>query len=644
MDSRESNRPYQLTSVVNNTEGEVAREGNVDVQNLTRGVENDRYMNLIRSSKVMMVDDEPLTLEVMKIMLEDEGYNDFVVTDTSADAMDLLEKNNPDVVLLDVFMPGVTGFEILEKMRATKEYKHIPVIILTSSTDANTRLKALELGATDFLSKPVDPSELGLRLRNTLAAKAYQDQLTYYDSLTGLPNRRLFIQQAQWAVLNAERNNRSCAFLYIDVDRLKRVNDVLGLLIGDELLCQVSARLNERTRGSDFLGRIGSERGRRPGDERGQYTVSHLGGDEFAILLPEMSLVENAATVGQRLLTAMAEPFKIGGHELYVTLSIGISVFPTDGSDSDTLLKHADVAKQHAKLQGGNNFQFYSKHLNSMSLARLKLENHLRKATARDELQLYYQPKVRTATGELSGVEALLRWDSPELGMVSPATFIPIAEETALIEPIGDWVLRDACRQIKSWQSQGIDVPRVSINVSSHQFSKRNFLSDILLVLEEFSVSAEYLTLELTESTVMEDAEASARVLLQMKEAGLKLSIDDFGTGYSSLSYLKKLPLDELKIDRSFLSDVPNSGEAAAIVRAIIALSHTLGLSVVAEGVETTEQLDFLQCYGCEEFQGYLRSKPLPADQFTERFLLAQERDEQGQEPGEAIAQRAVSG
>ena len=567
--------------------------------------------DILRTARVMMVDDEPITLEVVREFLVEAGYQNFIMTSEPADAMKLLAHERPDVVLLDLMMPRVSGFDILKAMRADPMFRHIPVIVLTSSSDAGTKLKALELRATDFLAKPVDASELVLRMRNTLVAKAYVDRITYFDHLTGLHNRRMFVDHLDWTLRQAECYGRTGAILHINIDRFKTINDALGPALGDELLKAAAKRFEECITVSDTLGQIE--------EHRTAPTLSRLGSDDFAVLLGQIEKTERAAIVAQQVHASMAAPFEVGGREVFATCSIGITVFPTDGLDRNGLLQHAAVALNVAKERGGNNSCYFSKNLNDRSLQYLSLQTDLRRAIDRDELQLFYQPKIDTATRRLVGAEALLRWRHPERGMVTPDEFIPVAEETGLIVPIGAWVFGEACRQIAAWRNNGLTPVRVAVNVSGRQFHEGSLLTTIRNALDEFAVDPIYLQLELTESILMKKASENIRILRQLKELGLRLSIDDFGTGYSSLSYLGLFPLDELKIDRSFLTKIDGGAtrESAPIVVAIIALAHSLNLRVVAEGVETGAQWAFLRDWHCDECQGYFFGKPVPAADFT---------------------------
>jgi len=575
------------------------------------GEREDPY-GVLKGSLIMMVDDEPTTLDVLEVFLQGEGYEKLLTTTDSTRALEMLRRETPDVLLLDLIMPGVGGLELLASIRADPDLKHTPVLILTSSTEAETKLRALELGATDFLAKPVDPSELALRLRNTLAAKAYRDHLVYYDGLTGLPNRRLFCERLDRALQRVNPESVECAVLRINIDRFKQINEALGHRVGDALLREVAQRLQECVRSSDLLGILGMNADDSP--------LSRGSGDEFLAFLSGVGPVDQAARIARRILANLPRPFRTEGRELFVTASVGIALFPRDGEDSEGLLSNAGIAVVHAKQGGGNDYQFYSRSLKVESLERLSLENDLRRALDREELTVHYQPKVDVATGAIIGAEALLRWEHPELGFVPPGRFVPIAEESGLIEAVGEWVLTAACRQSRAWQATGLRPVPVSVNVSSRQFRTRRLTAAIRRALEESQLDGERLVLEVTESMLIENPGQTVEMLRDIKKMGVKISVDDFGTGYSSLSYLKKLPLDEIKIDQSFVQGIPADADDAAIVDAIVAMARSLGLLVVAEGVETPEQLAFLRERGCDEYQGYLRSRPVPAHRWAELF------------------------
>jgi predicted signal transduction protein with EAL and GGDEF domain len=566
----------------------------------------------LRYASIMMVDDEPITMEVVQTFLEDAGYRKFILVDDSLQALAQLQEHRPDVLLLDVVMPGLSGFDILKKLRVDPEFEHLPVIILTSSSDAETKLRALDLGATDFLSKPVDPSELALRVRNTLAAKAYQDQLAFYDGLTNLPNRALFLDRAAWAIDRARRDEGRVALLHIALDQFRRITDTLGPKTGDEVVKQLAQRLLVNVRASDAMSRGGAE-----AEPWGN--VFRLGSEDFSVLLPGIGNVANAAVVGQRVLEAMREPFDADGTDVYLTASVGIAGYPEDGDDPGTLIKRAVGASSQAQSQGGGRLQFFSSEMNRASVQRLRLEADLRRAIDNGDFRLLYQPKVRVATGEIVGVEALVRWER-EGQTISPVHFVPVAEETGLIVPLGEWVLFEACRQIACWREAGVNT-KVSVNISARQFFDTDLNSLVRGALIKTGVDPAHLTLEMTESLLMSHAGTALNTLRRLRSVGLEISIDDFGTGYSSLSYLKQFAVDELKIDRSFLVDALKSREDQALVTAVIYLSHELGLRVCAEGVEEQAQLDFLAKVHCDEYQGYLCSRPVTPDEVLKRLV-----------------------
>jgi diguanylate cyclase (GGDEF)-like protein len=421
-------------------------------------------------------------------------------------------------------------------------------------------------------------------------------RLALHDPLTRLPNRVLLEDRIEQAIVHAGRSKVSCAVLFVDLDRFKVVNDSLGHFVGDELLRGVAARLQTLVRGED--------------------TVSRLGGDEFVMLLREVENEGDALDVAHKTLAALREPFRVHQQELYVTPSIGISVYPAHGSTAQMLITRADAAMYNVKKGGRDNARVFASEMSTFFPERLMLENDLRRALERREFELHYQPKVELAEGRVVGMEALVRWRHPKRGLVAPDQFIPLAEDTGLILPIGAWVINEACRQNKAWQDAGLPPLRMAVNISGVQFRQKNLLEDIALALGNTGLAPECLEVEITESVVMQNASDTIVTLEKLSQMGVHVSIDDFGTGYSSLSYLKRFPLDKLKIDRSFIRDVSNDMEDAAIVRATVGLAHNLRLRVVAEGVETAEQLAFLRALGCDEYQGYYKSKPLPAAEF----------------------------
>ncbi|HYE13242.1 MAG TPA: EAL domain-containing protein [Pyrinomonadaceae bacterium] len=429
-----------------------------------------------------------------------------------------------------------------------------------------------------------------------------RDNLTYYDPLTGLPNRTLFEDRLAHALTRTDRNGQPLAVMLIGLDRFKTINETLGYLTGDRVLRAVAERLTAHLRTSD--------------------TVARWGGNEFALLLTNIRRSEDAARVAESIQEVLRPLFSVAGHDLCVTASIGIGVCPNDGDDPHTLLRNAGGALSQARAQGGDAYHFYAAEMNAGALRRLVLENELRRAIEREEFVVHYQPRVQTGTNRVVGVEALVRWQHPERGLIPPADFIPLAEETGLIVPIGEWVLRTACAQNKRWQEEGAEPLPVSVNICARQFLQQDIAEVVDRALAETGLEARFLELELTESTIMADAEFAARVLGRLGERGVRASIDDFGTGYSSLSYLKRLPVDTLKIDRSFIRDSVSNGDDTAIVTGVVNLAHSLRLKVVAEGVETEEQMKLLSGLECDEMQGYLFSRPLPAGE-VRRILFA---------------------
>ena len=422
-------------------------------------------------------------------------------------------------------------------------------------------------------------------------------RLAHFDELTGLPNRTMFMQTLQRAFSLAQRRGKEFALFFIDLDRFKNINDSLGHESGDRLLQDVARRLRHHLRESD--------------------TVARLGGDEFVVLVEDSADPRELNAIAQNILNAVGRPCVLSGQEYHVTGSIGISTFPADGQDPATLLKNADIAMYLAKDRGKNNFQFYSAQQNAHSFERLALESALRHALGRGEFALHYQPKVDIGSGRIVGVEALLRWNHPDLGMVLPNQFIPLAEETGLIVPIGRWVLQIACAQMSAWRREGLPALRVAVNLSARQFSDDALIDDIAEALVEASLAPDGLELEITESMVMQNPERAVTTLSRLREMGITVSIDDFGTGYSSLGYLKRFPIDNVKVDRSFIKDLPHDTDDAAITRAVIAMAQSLRIRVIAEGVETREQLHFLRDHDCDECQGYYLSRPLPASEFA---------------------------
>ena len=565
----------------------------------SRAKEPDSRFEATTGATIMIVDDESIIVDILKSALEEVGYHSFIDTTDSTRVLGLLTEHKPDVVLLDVNMPEVTGLDILNGMRADEALKHIPTIVLTGATDSATKLLALGLGATDVLGKPVDPSELALRVRNTLTAKAHQDRLLNYDELTGLPNRRLFMERCAQILSGIGETSNDCALLLLGLDRFQQVNDAYGTEVGDGVLKAVAAALEEHVRESDLPGLSGT-------DEE-MIALSRVDGDEFALMIPNLPHVEVADLLSRRLLSMLEKPLHVSGQDVLITASVGIAIFPGDGSTTDALLANAGSAMSEAKKDGGGAYRHHSKEHNAKSREREALEKQLQLAPDRRELFLSIQPKQEVESGRVSGAEGTLRWKHSKWGVVPPEKFLPIAEETGLIIPAGEQALHLACALNKQWQKSGIEPIRVSMNVSGRQFRNvKNLANTVRRALEETGLDGKFLTLKFPEEVLMENPERNLEALRSLKSLGVNLCLDQFGTSLSSMSYLKRFPLDEIKVDKSLLKDVPGNSDAAAVVVSAIKLARGMGLKVVAEGIQSEEQLGFLKKWGCDEFQGQL--------------------------------------
>ena len=757
---------------------------------------------------ILIVDDQLRNRDLLEALLKPEGYLT-VTANSGEEALAMVAETPPDLILLDVMMPGINGYDVAAKLKANPATRNLPIVMLSALGDRGSKLAGLNAGAEDFLTKPIDRVELWVRVRNLLRLKEYSDilaehnqlleqavrgrneeiterkraeiqiirlnrlygilsginaaivrirnqqelfteacsiaveqghfrmawigsvdinggeltpiawsgvdegyldimnsyirdngtnslllvvralqekmpivcndfdsdpkvaywrldalqrgyrsmgifpfmrndqpvglftlyasepnffdteeikllteltanisyaleyiekedklnYLAYHDVLTGLPGRTLFHDRLVQAVTNAHRHGDKLGVLFIDLDHFKNINDSLGHYAGDMLLKQVAALFTACMREDD--------------------TVARLGGDEFVVILASMASEDEAWMVSQKILKLMIEPFTIEAHELFVTCSIGIALYPKDGDDAKTLLQSADGALYLAKNKGRNNAQFCTAEMNAKALERLTLESELRQAINRQEFLLHYQPRVDMVSGEITGMEALVRWQHPVQGLLYPTKFIPVAEESGLIVPLGEWVLRTACEQNKAWQLAGLKPVSIAVNLSARQFKQQDLVERVSRILKETELDPSYLELELTESMVMQNVEAAITTLNQFKAIGVKLSIDDFGIGYSSLNYLKHFPIGFLKIDQSFVRDITTNRDDAIIAKIIISMAHDLGLRVIAEGVETEEQKFFLCLHHCDEMQGYFFSMPIPAEEFE---ILLKER------------------
>ncbi len=597
-----------------------------------------------KQARILIADDEPGIRTLLHQFLC-ESY-DCTCVSSAEEALALIRSEQFDLVLSDIQMGGISGLEMLP--RVLELTPGTSVVMISGEQTIDSAIQAMRAGAFDYITKPFNLESVEIAVNRALevhalrrAKRLYESHLeeqveqrtrllsqandslrrqiaerrtaeekvnylSFYDPLTGLPNQNFFKSRCERELSAARNGKRKLAAVFLSVDRFKKVYETLGHEAGDKLLREVGGRLTNCVREDD--------------------TLAYFGGDEFALLLGRMSGAEDAIKLAQRVRECFKPVFSLDGQDLFITASLGISLSPDDGMDSQSLLKNAAAALYRAKQQGGDGYQFYTADMNASALRRLALENDLRRALERAEFVVHYQPQVAAATGRFTGVEALVRWQHPELGLVPPMEFIPLAEDTGLIVPLGEWVLRAACAQSKAWHEDGLASLRVAVNLSARQFEQPDLLEMIARVLAETGLNPRCLELELTESSVMKNAEASARVLREMKRMGIQVSIDDFGTGYSSLSYLNRFPLDKLKIDQSFVRRMLANESDAAIVRAVITLAHSLKLKVVAEGVETKEQLAFLHLLKCDEMQGYLFSRPLAADAFEQwlaegRFL-----------------------
>ncbi len=513
------------------------------------------------------------------------------------------------VAFLDMRMPpGPDGVWAAARIRELDPA--IEIVVCTAYSDVDPR----DIGAMvppeeklSYLQKPFHPHEIR-QMTISLASKWRSEhrivKLAYFDALTGLPNREQLRNRLNSALAAAKQQQRMLAVLYLDLDNFKRVNDTLGHAVGDELLCLVAARLRSSLRSDDTVDELPIARSSH---------IARLGGDEFIVILPNIRSADDAAAVAARLISELQEPMRLAQHTLVVTPSIGVSMFPEDGVEADTLLRNADLAMYFAKRKGPGMSAFFDASMNDAALHRFTLEAKLRGALERGEFTLHYQPQFDVRTGGVSGMEALLRWTNDELGVVPPVEFIPVAEETGLILGIGEWVLRNACLQAKSWVDEGLPVARMAVNVSGQQFVLKDFPQTVAAIIKETGIEASMLELEITESVVMKDEAWAEQALAQLKEQGVMLAIDDFGTGYSSFGRLRHFAVDRLKIDRSFMTSLIDCSDDRAIAAAIIAMSRSLRINVTAEGVESFPQLLFLQEHECQEAQGFLFSRALPA-------------------------------
>jgi len=580
-----------------------------DFEILKRDIE-DNILNPLSSAdknhqskhKLLIVDDDRTIRLALKNIFTEQNFLIFEARN-GQQAISFCKQDSPDLILMDAIMPEVDGFDACKNIRALPNFSEIPILMITSLDDDSAINKAFSSGATDFITKPLNFTVLKERVSRLLQANRVEKrvrELAYHDSLTGLPNRSKLMQDLRIILNRAKLDNSHFAVLFLDLDHFKNINDSLGHNIGDLLLKAVGDRLQSAVRESDF--------------------VARLGGDEFTVILENVEGPDAVGAIAQNICSSLSSPFVFIQQKMFVTASVGISIYPDDGDDINALLKHADLAMFSAK-KSRNNYSFYQQGMEDKVARRLELEHELRHAISHEQLVLYYQPQLDLKSDQIIAAETLIRWEHPKHGFLSPVEFIPLAEETGLIKDLTFWVIRHAFEQIAEWQSQNFDV-KLSINLSAKDLETPDALSDFLAYqLEKTGISPALIELELTESMLMDDPEKSKKELLALKDMGFLLAIDDFGTGYSSLHYLKNLPVDILKIDRSFIKEIEINPDDKPIVKGIIALADSLGLTTIAEGVENEQQREIINELGCDTIQGYLISRPLPREEFETRYL-----------------------
>jgi len=552
----------------------------------------------VSKNGILLVEDKAADTRIILQLLAEFPAEPHGVTQVRRldEALRLLGVMSFKAALVDVSLPDNRGLEAVARLRAAAP--SLPIVVVAGMKDESLALQALEAGGQDYLIKGLfDGGLLNRAIRYAVERKDSEEKLThlaYYDQLTGLCNRRLFRERLSLALARAKRQQTRITILFLDLDRFKGINDSFGYQAGDELLKEVGRRLMESIREFE--------------------TSARLGGDEFAIILQDLEHQQEAMVVTQRLLDILAAPFQIDGQEVGVTASVGIAFYPENGDGIEQLLKCADSAMHRAKERGRHSYQIFSREMHSEALTRMSLERDLRQALERNEFRLHYQPQLSLEDNALRAVEALVRWQHAERGLIAPMDFISLLEDTGLIVSVGEWVLRNACRQVREWQQGGLPGLRVAVNLSPRQFEDKDLVEIVGRALTDFQLSPECLELEITESHLMRDTERTKSTLASIKSLGVRIAIDDFGTGYSSLAYLKRFPIDSLKIDQSFVRDITTHRDDASIAAGIIGLGHKLRLDVIAEGVETEEQMAFLYQEGCDAVQGYLCGRPQPPE------------------------------
>ncbi|MDG2502750.1 MAG: EAL domain-containing protein [Porticoccaceae bacterium] len=554
-----------------------------------------------QSYRILVVDDDRSIRLSLVNAFQRENYQ-LEEAHNGMQAIEICTRRMPDLILMDAMMPQMNGFDACQRIRDLPNGADIPVLMITGLEDEDSIVKAFSSGATDYISKPINFSVMKQRVARLIKAnraEKHVKRLAYHDPLTSLPNRANLMQHIQLVVSHAAAENEKFANLFLDLDRFKMINDTMGHDAGDLLLKAVSDRIRNCVREQDFIAR--------------------LGGDEFTIVLEKIQGADTAAKVAAKICHSLSQPFVFMQKKMFVTTSIGISIFPDNGSDVSSLIKHADSAMFKAK-EKRNDFCFYETGMEAEIADRLEMERELRQAIERGELELYYQPKIDFCTGDLVGAEALVRWNHPTDGILGPNVFIPLAEESGLINQLSDWVLEQGASQLRGWLSKDYKLT-LALNLSVKDLMAEELHGQLEALMRRHSLPKNVLELEITESTLMSHPELMSTELVKIKSMGISIAIDDFGSGYSSLNYLKRLPVDVLKIDRSFIQEIETDPSDSAIVSGIIGLAQNLEMKTVAEGVETEAQREMLRALGCDSFQGYLVAKPLPASDFEEQFL-----------------------
>jgi diguanylate cyclase (GGDEF)-like protein len=551
---------------------------------------------------VVLADDDPSIRLMIRHVLESEEF-DIVEAADGIEAIKAVEKHHPALVLLDAVMPGIDGFTTCKQIKE-KGHTDVPVMMITGLDDDASVERAYDVGAIDFITKPIKWAVLKHRVKSvvsTVVAERKVELLAYRDTLTGLPNRLLFADRLEHSIDRSARHRESLALLLVDMDDFKLVNDSFGHDAGDKLIKAVGDLLSRSLRRAD--------------------TVARLGGDEFAVIVESIDGVDDAISIADNLSTILEHNVRLDDQETFTGASIGIAIYPEDGEDARTLLKNADTALFRAKENGRHCFQFYKPEMSVTAMERLELENSLRKALDENQFVVFYQPTIDIHKNEIVGVEALLRWDHPEKGIIKPIDFVPMSEDCGLIVPIGEWLVRTVAKQVRVWKDEGLENQNVSINIAPRQFRDMDVLALFKEVMHENELEASNFTIEITEAALIDNVGEVESVLNTLSGMGMTVALDDFGTGFASLAYLKDFPVDIVKIDRIFIEGTPDNREDTAIVEAIAGLTRGLRLRLLAEGIENDRQLQMLKGLGCQLAQGYYWSKALPADQYEQFYL-----------------------